>query len=162
MEIWQTIKNYENYQISNTGKVRNKHGKLLSERLSKLGYNRIVIYGNKPKNKFVHRLVAECFIPNPDNLPQVNHIDGNKLNNSIDNLEWVTRSGNQKHRYEILGKGLCNITLIKDGIIYEFKSIKEASKKLNLCAGALSRLNNNKRKKHKGYEIFRKEGPNCL
>ena len=92
-EIWKDIKNYEGlYQVSNFGRVKSlKFGK---EKILKLlkhncGYLYIGLHkDNNVKNYYIHRLVAEAFIPNPDNLPQVNHKDENKLNNVVSNLEW--------------------------------------------------------------------------
>lgn len=69
---------------------------IIAKRNGKEGYN---VVNLKMKTHYVHRLVAEAFIPNPYNKPQVNHIDGNKLNNNIDNLEWCTGSENIKHAY---------------------------------------------------------------
>lgn len=72
-----------------------------STRIDKRGYEKVMLYKNKKGYcKQVHRLVAENFIPNPNNLPQVNHKDGNKLNNKVDNLEWVSCSDNIKHAYD--------------------------------------------------------------
>ena len=103
-EIWKDIPNYENkYQVSSLGNVKNiKHGNLLSERLTDRGYNTAVLYLNsKPKTFKVHRLVALTFIENTENKLFVNHKDGNKLNNKIDNLEWVTHKENIRHAFDI-------------------------------------------------------------
>lgn len=109
-EIWKDIPNYQGfYQISNFGNVKslcfgarnikksNKQ-KLLKSSPSNCGYYKVELYKDgKSKMFYVHRLVANAFIPNPDNKPQVNHIDGNKANNSVSNLEWCTHSENQRH-----------------------------------------------------------------
>ncbi len=102
-EGWLPVLNYEGlYEVSNLGRVRPakpryKDVPILKTRICR-GYERVTIYKNGKRKDFqVHRLVADAFIPNPDNKPQVNHIDGNKLNNVVENLEWVTRSENQLH-----------------------------------------------------------------
>lgn len=89
-----------NYMISPEGKIVNKNTKrLCKEHLDKHGYSRVILYINKkPKNLFVHRLVASAYLYNNDNLPQVNHIDNNKQNNCFYNLEWVTAKSNNDHK----------------------------------------------------------------
>lgn len=110
-EIWKDIKGFEGYyQISNLGNVKSlgiynknqyKYEHLKNKRISNKGYYYVAVsYKSKFKILTIHRLVAQAFIPNPFNKPCVNHIDGNKLNNSLDNLEWVTYSENTKHAWE--------------------------------------------------------------
>jgi hypothetical protein len=85
----------EDYEITRDGQVINKHtGKILKGQPNGKGYLRVSI---GKKLNFIHRLVAEKYIPNPNNYPQVNHKDGNKLNNCVENLEWVTNLDNRKH-----------------------------------------------------------------
>lgn len=117
MEIWREIKNYENrYEVSNTGKIRslnyrNQKGKIkeLTPSLSNKGYFMFPLpFKNSQKSVCVHRIVAETFLPLPfdfeSNRYTVNHIDGNKQNNNVDNLEWMSYSQNNYHAYEKLGK----------------------------------------------------------
>ena len=85
----------DDYDITTDGKIYNKKwGKYVKPQPNGTGYLRVHIAG---KMYFVHRLVASKYIPNPDNLPQVNHKDGNKHNNSVDNLEWVSNKDNSLH-----------------------------------------------------------------
>lgn len=113
-EVWKTISGYESrYEVSNLGRVRSipryvdNHtgeklikGREISQHINKRGY--VIVSLNKEskrKTYKVHRLVAEAFIENPFNKPQVNHIDGDKTNNRVDNLEWNDNSENQLHAY---------------------------------------------------------------
>lgn len=106
--IFDRYKLYENGDIYNTFRYYNIHGKIikidgirkLKNRLKKNGYYSVVLYINdKPKEFLVHRLVALNFIENKYNKNQINHIDGNKLNNNYKNLEWCTQTENAKHAY---------------------------------------------------------------
>jgi len=111
---FKTIEAYKHYEVNELGQVRSKDrmivtidgksyfrkGKLLMPKKHKDGYQFVTLTKEKSKKNFyVHRLVAEAFIPNPENKPQVNHINGNKTDNTINNLEWVTNAENSRHAY---------------------------------------------------------------
>lgn len=103
MEIWKEIKETNNqYSISNYGNIRNNNTMhVLKASINRKGYVDIQLYFQGNKKKFrIHRLVAEYFIPKIENKPQVNHIDGNKLNNRVDNLEWCNNYENAHHAIE--------------------------------------------------------------
>jgi hypothetical protein len=156
-EIWKQIhiKNDENkkYFVSNLGRFKNSRGIIMDNyKLNDNGYIRVVIY-NKTYN--LHRLIALTFIENPENKPQVNHIDGNKINNSVNNLEWVTCQENNQHKHNT---GLGNNFTRKIGqynlngdIIKEYNSIVGASKEINISKSCISGVLRKKRKTAGGF-----------
>lgn len=103
-EEWKPIRGLH-YEISSLGNIRNSESHKPISQFDKngAGYIRVNLFSNgKKKRCFIHRLVAEAFIPNPENKPQVNHKDGNKQNNNLENLEWVNASENMIHSYYVL------------------------------------------------------------
>lgn len=180
MEKWVQVKGFEGfYSISNFGNLKREkrivkrlnNGVLTNhtyvERMMKLpitssGYNQIILHKNGvSKNLYIHRLVAQHFIKNPDKKPVVNHKDGDKLNNHYSNLEWMTVSENTKHAFDILGfipntsgihpKARVNQLDKETGEILEtFESITEAYKKTKI--GHISSVCRNKRRTAGGYK----------
>lgn len=137
-EIWKDIEGYEGiYQVSNLGRVRSlnyrnkKSIHILKESTNKKGYKVINLIFGRRKMYLMHRLVAEAFIPNPNNLLQVNHIDGDKTNNNINNLEWCDSTYNSIHAYKI---GLHKPKTIRKRPVYckeenkYFESLNEAGR----------------------------------
>ena len=99
------------------------------------GYKTVALHR---KNFFVHRLVAQTFIPNPHNKPQVNHIDGNRTNNHVSNLEWVTQSENEHHKVYTLGTGYTR-KVVQHTTGVEFPSVSKCSRELGIPLTTLQR-----------------------
>jgi DNA-binding NarL/FixJ family response regulator len=168
IEIWKPLKEYEGlYEISNMGKIKSliKKGNI-KEQIRKTGLdvstgyiNVMLRKNNKPLTKRVHRLVAEAFVPNPDNKLVVNHIDGNKKNNKASNLEWMTYSENTLHSFKTgLQKKIFGdnnyITKIKDQDVFEIKKLisqgktnKEIAKIYGVNPSQISRIKTGQRRK---------------
>ena len=148
-EIWKDIEGYEGkYQVSNYGNVRSlmyhnakgiKRISLLKPATDNRGYFRCALSKNNILKTYkVHRLVAQAFIPNPNNYPQINHLDGNKKNNNAENLEWCTNSVNQIHAYShnlnqgSRGKGTIIGVTYPNGNYIEYSSLKKAAQALGV------------------------------
>ena len=155
MEEWRDIKGYEGkYQVSNLGRVKSlpkkgngKKEVILKPRPDGKGYGMVALYKHRKVNHFkIHRIVAEAFIPNPNNYPQVNHKDENKTNNRVENLEWCSNEYNHNYgtRNKRVGKALSKKTLcITTGEV--FNSMREACDKYEINSGRISECCNNKR-----------------
>lgn len=164
-EEWKPIKGYEGiYEVSNLGAIRSvdrltrsnrykdvrytKQGRLLHPYTNKRGYKRAtLIRNNEREKKLVHRIVAETFIPNPDNKQQVNHIDGNKENNSVENLEWCSNIENIHHAFNTglfdnKIDGMKKKVERNDGEVFD--SIGEAAKASGISRTAVSDSANGK------------------
>lgn len=150
MEIKQ-MKDYP-YSVTEDGVVLNKNGKPMCQWTDNVGYKQCRLYKDgKKKYVRVHRLVAELFVPNPNNLPQVNHKDGNKLNNHYTNLEWVSNSQNTKHAFD---NNLTSKVKLKckigDNI---YSSIREASEKEKINRKTLTEILYKRKKNNYELEI---------
>ena len=147
-EIWKTIEDYPNYEVSSFGTVKNKTtNKILKPSLNCSGYNRYTLTHNL-KNKIVsaHRIVAETFIQNPENKPTVNHKDRNRINNNLENLEWATHLEQNLHKSKSnnIRSHALNVTRIcsKTNIVLEsYDSLKKASEWV--IHNNLSKIKNN-------------------
>lgn len=166
-EVWRDIAGYEGiYQVSNMGRVKSldritsngqrRKGQIILPRKNKCGYYQICLSKNNVKHSDrINRLVATAFIPNPQRLPEVNHINENLLDNTVYNLEWCDRKTNINHgtrterAAEKLSKPVVG-TRISDGSVIEFKSSSEAGRN-GFCQSAVSRCCRKVKPQYKGY-----------
>lgn len=128
IEVWKDIKDYEGYQVSNEGNVkslgndRTRKEKLLKPAKNKDGYLRVGLSkNNKRKFYFIHRLVAQAFSPNPDNLPEINHRDEDKTNNNVANLEWCDHRYNNNYgtrNERVAEKTSKQVLCVETGVVY--------------------------------------------
>lgn len=146
-QIWKPIKGYNGfYQVSNTGLVRSLNrtikfsdgrkrklkGKMMSPKYKPDGYTYVTLSRNgKHSHHYIHRLVAAAFLPNAGNLPEVNHLSGNKADNSVRNLEWCTHQQNVKHAYDnglstnMGGSHSFAVGVIDNKLGMKFETVKE-------------------------------------
>lgn len=158
-EIWKDIKGYEGfYQVSNFGSVKRvATGKILKCGKDGGGYLKVDLCKNKVRStKRIHRLVAHAFIPNPENKSQVNHIDENKTNNSVNNLEWMTAKENNnhgKHNERVSKSKSIPIiaTNLTTGESTKFNSGKECARRLGLYPSNITHVLKGRQKQTGGY-----------
>ena len=156
--MWKVSDLYPNYEVSDQGEVRNaKTKKLLSLKKKIRGYVYVHLHQDgKSKVVTVHRLIASAFIPNPNNLETVNHINYIKDDNRVENLEWMSyseNSGNKNPHKIIVGKQIEQLDL-NGNILAEFDSISQAAKELQINRGNINQVCLGKLKTAGGY-IFR-------
>lgn len=178
-EIWKPIKGYEGlYSVSNMGRVKSLAGKQRGSgkgtpiyqsedidvkpcmlRTGYLGFN--LCQDGEKKHALLHRIVATAFVPNPDNLPQVNHKDGNKRNNRADNLEWVTAKQNVRHAFDTgihlptIHKEQCKVLQVTDreGNTQTFPSMAEAARHLGVTRQSITNCIRRGVSNRKGYKF---------
>ena len=157
-EIWKDIEGYEGlYQVSNLGRVKSlRRNIILRQGITRNGYEIVNLYKNKSKYFLIHRLVANVFIPNPNNYPIVNHKDENKLNNCVDNLEWCTQKYNINYGTGIARRARSQSKIVLqyslDGtFIKEWKSMMDIQRNLGFNQSHISECCRNIRKTAYGY-----------
>ncbi len=171
-EIWKDIEDFEGqYQVSNLGNIRSQPNKAnhfktvhnIGQYNNSHGYMIVSLFKNKLQKSYqVHRLVAQAFIPNPNNYSQVNHIDGNKLNNCVNNLEWCTAKQNMQHakqnglRADFSGNNNPRIRKINQydlqgNFIKQWNSIYDIINELGICRSSIWRACTGRFKQTNGY-----------
>lgn len=154
MERWLTIKDFPNYEVSDKGKIKNsKTGRILKTRINEHGYEQVQLRKDRfPITKRVHRLIADTFYDGNHDGLDVNHIDGNKTNNSLDNLEFCTRHHNVQHAFDT---GLkqpsrqMKVRVIETGEV--FNSIRECGRVLRCNQSDIVKCLSGKSKTCGGY-----------
>ena len=159
--MWKTVEEFKEYEVSDMGQIRRKStGRILKPWVATGGYLYIAFCENcKNHTKRLHRIVAKAFCENPNNKPQVNHIDGNKTNNAASNLEWCDMSENQIHAFENglqtrIGKhDVKSVVCLNDGIT--FQTIRQASQYYGINRSAIYACCVRESKRSRYGKIFR-------
>lgn len=178
VEIWKTLPGVTGVEVSTFGRVRTldrlissetmtrfTKGRVLKQSGNNYGYLKVSVpVDGKRVTKKVHRLVAQTFIPNHDNLPEVNHKDSDRTNNNVSNLEWCSRSYNIQYREkygisnaESLGRPVfaVNLTTLK---VYRFRSQREAERALGVSKGNINKVIKGKYKQTHGFWFVNDDG----
>lgn len=157
----KVINGYENYMITEDGRVWSiKANKFLCIWKGTDGRNTVTLYKEGKRHIIrVYKLVANAFLPNPDNKPMVNHIDGNCGNDNVNNLEWCTNAENVKQGYNqgmYHSRKSCPLLVIskKSGMIYNFKSIRECAKILKIHRKGIECILKGKKNNHYDYDFY--------
>ena len=154
-EVWMDVKDYEGkYQISNKGRVYSiNSNKYLAQSKTHDGYLKVKLFKEgKARTEYIHRLVARHFLDNPDNLPQVNHIDENRENNIVSNLEWTSAKSNNNHgsHNARIAKAHCKpVRCVELNRVFE--SAKAAEQELSIFATAITAVCRGERQTAGGY-----------
>lgn len=156
MERWLPIKNYDNYEVSDSGLIRNsKTGRILKTNPNSNGYLTASLYKNhKPASKKIHRLVADTFYDGDNEGLDVNHIDGNKLNNTLSNLEFCTRKENVQHAFQTGLKKPSRqipIRVVETGEVYD--SIRECGRAIGCDQSIICQCLSGRQKSCNGYHF---------
>lgn len=169
-EKWMTVADFPRYSVSNKGNMRGINGNKMRLSPDRYGYICVFLYKEgghrKGKRARVHRLVAKAFIPNPSSKPYINHKDGVRSNNNVENLEWASNSDNQKHRFHVLGHGISeehrkkmlsasikacqkSVLCVETGEL--FNSVRDAAKSKGVCQSSISFVCSGRYKTAGGY-----------
>jgi hypothetical protein len=154
VEQWAMIPDFPRYHVSNFGRVMGMNGKILKPSPNYQGYLLILLYkgdGSKPVGKLVHRLVAEVFLDNPNNLPCINHKDEDPQNNCVWNLEWCTQKYNTKYSIYKQEREVEQLDRSTGEVIDTFKSMNDAARQTGINQGSISLVCNGYIKQSGGY-----------
>lgn len=162
---WRTVVECDKYEVNQFGEIRHKKRKqILKPRPNRGGYEYVnFTVDGVHKNFAIHRIVANAFIPNPNGYMEVNHKDYNKSNNCVDNLEWVTSSGNKSHAYKkienhiIRGKEVEQYTKTGE-YVRTYDTVSDAAKAMGCCIGAISNCCLGRTKTSMGFQWRFSEG----